>query len=326
MNNKYLQWIIVGLLGAIITVGGIKLEKKQSQQSLPKQQQFIPLPKETPPVVAQTPKISNVLPDYLDYSKIIAQLKQWNQEAQDLTEINTYGKSNKGNELYYIQITNKLKKEPKPVVLIHACIHGNEPLATSCIMGYIGNLLNGYNKDQTITKLIDSRNIYFIPVLSPDSYPNSRFVDGVDPNRDYPNPLQPNRQSSTQVKAVQDLFLKIKPKAVLSGHTFGRVYLYPYGYQYEQCPHANEYKRILQQMGKTSNYKIKRACEIYNSPIYGGELDWYYLNGAFSIVCEFGTHQRIPTKQDIKIEYDATWTGFLYFIQEAPLVEISNKK
>ena len=39
------------------------------------------------------------------------------------------------------------------------------------------------------------RDIYFIPVVSPDSYPKSRIVDKVDPNRDFPHLGRPNHKS-----------------------------------------------------------------------------------------------------------------------------------
>jgi hypothetical protein len=322
MQNKYLQWIAAGLLIAIIAAASIKSNKTQPLQPI-EQPKIVQLEPEI--VAPKIPQINNPLPHYLNYQQIVSQLQQWNAEASDLTEVNTYGKSNKGNDLYYIQITNKLKSQPKAVVLIHASIHGNEPLSTSCIMGYTGNLLAEYGKNQEITQLIDSRQIYFVPVVSPDSYPNSRFVDNVDPNRDYPTETQPNHQSTTSVKAIQDFFLKIKPKAVISGHTYGRMYLYPYGYKYERCPNEKDYQRILQQMCQLSHYSMKRACELYSQPISGGELDWYYKHGAFTIVCEFGTHQRIPSPQEIKSEYDMTWKGFLYFLKEAPMVEIFDK-
>src|SRR5262249_660205 len=56
--------------------------------------------------------------------------------------------------------------------------------------------------------------------------------------------------------------------------------------------------------------------------IVGTELDWYYRNGAFAIVVEFGTHQRIPTLEQTKTEFDKLYKPYLFFIQEAPLVDV----
>ena len=308
--------IIVGLVGAIAWV----YKKPVS-----------PIVQQNPPVLIEKKKevevekplvISNSNPSYLTYTQIVQQLKTWNNEAPNLTEVGVYGESTKLNKLYYIKLTNKNIKTNKPVVLIHGCIHGNEPLSTCCVMNYIGSMLNGYLKSTEVTELLNTRDIYFVPLLSPDSHPDSRFVDRVDPNRDFPGPTRPNHQSSKSVQAIQDLFTKIKPSAVISGHTFGRVYLYPYGYTYKKSANDADYMKLLSKMSEMSGYRIDRICNNYPTPITGTEADWYYQNGAISIVVEFGTHQKIPTKQEIGYEYDKTWNAFLHFCKEAPLIKI----
>ncbi len=290
-------------------------------------------------------EISNPQPSYLDYPKIIDQLKKWNKEVGEITEIGSYGKSSKGLELYYIRLTNTKIKEDKPKVLITACIHGNEPLATATVMWYIGNMLQNYILNDKIKKLFDTRDVYFIPVVSPDSYPKSRYVDGVDPNRNFPKINEPNQKSVAPVGFLMEFFKKIKPKAVISSHTWGRVFLIPFGDTMEDSKDHDSYVKIIGDMAKLSKYRYIKASDMYlgngglnnppiramglsydeykySVPIYGTELDWYYRNGAFATVMEFGTHQRIPSDLDIKTEFDMTYEAFLYFLEEAPKVEL----
>jgi len=259
----------------------------------------------------------------MQYPAIQAQLQTWNKEAPDLTEVGTYGQSKQGKQLTYIRVTNRLDPTPKPVVLIHGCIHGNEPHATTTVMATIGTMLSQYGKDQEVTALLNTRDIYFVPVMCVDSYPNSRHIDGVDPNRDYPCPRYPNKTSTPCVKAMQDFFLKIKPKAAMSCHTFGRVFLCPWGDQMQTCPNWPDYQRIIGKVSSMCQYRIDRACNMYSQPIHGGELDWYYRNGAFSVVMEIGTHQRPPSMPEIQSEFQRTYKGILCFMQEAPLVNVS---
>lgn len=305
-------------------------------------------PTTPPPIVTH---ISTPIPPYLNYEQTVDQLKKWNQEATDLTEVGTYGKSSSGKDIAYMRILNKrIYWAEKPRVLITACIHGNEPLASSNMMAVIGTLLDKYGKDQSITELIDSRDIYFIPVVSPDSYPNSRHVNGVDPNRDFPSPKSPNKQSVVPVQSLRDFFLKINPNAVISGHTHGRLCLVPWGDQMVDSPHAADYKRVVGKMADIMGYRYIRACDMYqfygsaraevsshySVPIFGSELDWYYRNngkshnqggkkiihGSMAIVMEMGSHQRIPTRDDIINEFQKTNQGVIHFIKEAPVVEI----
>lgn len=277
------------------------------------------LPPPKPIVVNYT--IETPMPAYLNYEQTVYQLKKWKEEAPKLTDIGVCGKSTKGTDLYYMKVSSPISGNKKKV-MITACIHGNEPLSASTVMGYIGTILDKYGDDERITKLLDSREIYFIPVVSPDSYPQSRYVDGVDPNRDFPTRRDPNKKSVPPVQEIRDLFQEIQPDAVISGHTWGRVYLTPYGDELRRCPNDSDYQRIIGKMTELSNYRMQRACELYSRPIYGTDVDWYYRNGAFSIVMEFGTHQRIPTMSEIKFEFDKTFEAVIYFVEEAPKVEV----
>jgi hypothetical protein len=269
------------------------------------------------------PNITNAFPGYQDYSGIVKQLEEWKAQAPGLVQTGTYGKSKNGANLCFIRITNLLDPAPKKKVLITACIHGNEPLAASTTMAFIGTMLSTYGSDPLVTQLINERDIYFVPVVSPDSYPNSRHVDGVDPNRDFPGPSNPNKQSVSPVKAIQTFFLQHRFNAVISGHTFGRVYLIPHGDKTQVCANNSDFQRVIGAMASTSNYRIQRACEMYSKPIFGTEVDWYYRQGSFAIVCEYGSHQRIPSMADTKDEFNRTYKATLHFIKEAPLVQIS---
>ena len=269
-------------------------------------------------------KLENPKPSYLDNNQTFEQLVKWNKEAPKITEIGTYGKTSRGKDLYYMRLTN-FNKENKKVVLITAYIHGNEPLCSSTVMNYIGTILDQYGDDAQVTELVDTRDIYFIPVVSPDSYPNQRHVDGVDPNRNFPNAIEPNKDSVPPIKALQQFFLKIRPDAVISGHTSGRLLLTPWGEKTQLCPHSSDYDRVIGEMSKMSGYRMMRACQIYGTPIYGGEVDWYYKNGAFAIVMEFGTHQQIPSRSDIDKEFEMTFKSVLFFIKKAPEVQVRAK-
>jgi hypothetical protein len=349
MRQKQLENLVVILGVALLLAVALKWHQGQDQQTIAERPPVVePLPPEPePPRVPATPDINNPTPAYLDYAGIVAKIKEWHQAAPDLTEVATYGESSDGTKIWYIRVTNKLSLDDsmqvkfrgyhswddqtkkymarnhnaRKVVLITASIHGNEPWSTGCLMAYVGNMLKSYGQDEAITELINTRDIYFVPVVSPDSYPHSRHVDGVDPNRNFPGPRS-TRRSVPPVQAVQDLFNKIKPNAVISGHTHGRVYLYPRGDSTTPSPNDADFKKIVGEMSRLSSYRLQGACEMYNRPIFGTEVDWYYRGGTFAIIMEFGTHQRKPSLKDIRSEFDRTYKAVLHFIAKAPDVQI----
>ena len=266
----------------------------------------------------KNPNLTVKSPKHLSYPQIANQIKDWKKEADDLVEIDTYGQTKNGKELYYIRINNSFNKTKKPVVLITACIHGNEPLATGITLNYIGYLLDGYGKNKQITELVDSRDLYFIPVVSPESYPNSRTVGDIDPNRDFPTPKNNEHQSIPAIMALREFYWKIKPAAILSGHTFGRLFMTPYGDNYGKSPHESDFNRIVGKMAEMANYKKIHCAELYAQPIDGTEVDWFYRNGSIAICAEYGTHQNIPSHSEIKDEFMRVRDALNYFVMEAP--------
>jgi len=335
--------LVASFVAALIAL--VTLSPKNTPTNVPPEQFVSPIHYEET-IAPQPIQISNKSPGYLPYSGIITQLKKWNKEAPAITEFGTYGESSQGVPLTWLRVGEGNKK-----VLITAAIHGNEPLSTSTVMAFIGNLLDGYGKNDEITNLIDNREIYFIPVVCPDSYPKSRYVDGTDPNRNFlaKNPVTP-------IKCLKDFFLEKKFNAAMSCHTWGRVFLTPYGEKYDIPPNQQDYQRIIGEMCEmtkkqpvsfteaeagviyrtttspfshkfdpvniANHYKTIRTCEMYSQPFSGGECDWFYKHGAFTIVMEMGLHQRIPSIKDTTTEFDMTWNAFLHFLKEAPLVEI----
>lgn len=269
-------------------------------------------PKEEYP---KAPKIS--VPSYLAYNEIIQRLKEWEKESPDLLEVGTYGKSSRGVDLYYLRATNEKGRLEKKKVLLTACIHGNEPWSTGLMMGVMSRLLSEYSDKS----LLNSREVYLVPVISPDSYPHSRHVDGVDPNRNFTS-----NPSVAPVEAIKKFFEKHQFSAVLSGHTFGRIYLYPWDDRRTPSPNDDDFKRIVAKMGEMSQYRIMKGVEIYNSPIYGAESDWYYRRNSFAVVMEIGTHQTKPTLEQIESELKRTYSSVCYFIEEAPKVDINDPK
>ena len=280
-------------------------------------------PPEPPkPVDPPTPQLSVVIPPHLTYNQTVEQLKKWNSEAPLLTELINYGESGQKKELYCLRVTNKNSIEHKPKVLITAAIHGNEPWSSGIIMAYIGTMLSKYGQDKTATDLLDTRDLYFVPVVSADSYPHTRYVDGVDPNRNFPTPQKPELNSTKGVAALISLFWKIRPEATISGHTFGREFLIPYGDTVGPNKNQADYDRIVGEMAKLAKYKMLHASQLYSRPIIGSEIDYFYRAGSMAIVIEFGTHQRPPTPAEIKSEFDRTQGAITLFIKEAAALKI----
>lgn len=249
----------------------------------------------------------------MSFQDICKQLNKWHEEAPDITELGVVGKTQNNNDIPYLRIG----KKTGPKALITAAIHGNEHLGVMVTMGVMGNLLKDYpnNKD-----LLDSRDIFYVPVVSPESYmKNTRYDMGVDPNRNFSDRNNNNIKSITSIQAMKDFFLKEKFKAAMSCHNFGRIYLFPWGYTTQQTPNHKDYLRILGKMSALSGYEYEKLYRQSAPPYYGYEEDWYYQNGAFSMVNEIGSRFE-ANREEIAREVKINQKVIELFIQEATLV------
>ncbi len=255
------------------------------------------------------PKISEVKPSFRQYPQIIEMLNKWESEAKDFVEVGTYGKTSKGQDQYYIRITNEFKKNKKPRCLMTGCIHGNEPISTWTIMWWVGRILDTYGKDPMVTELVDTRELYFIPVICPDSYPNSRYCDGADPNRNFP--ASGEKQSIPPIQNLKDFFLKMKFDAYASGHSYGRAWMFASNSNPQR---RAVYDKLKREIDDLSAYSVTQLT----GPNSTLDADWGNRHGAFSVLIEFGTHQRPPSDSDIQTEFDKTYKAALFFMKEAP--------
>jgi hypothetical protein len=310
--------VIITVVSSFVLFSGLFLaistKPKITPHSIPK------LVQPTAPVIPDKYNITTLSPKYLDYNEIISQLKVWNQEAPEITEIGSYGKTSNNNDICYIRIG---KKTNAPKVLITACIHGNEKIANAVVMGIICKYLSDYGRDSAVTQLVNERDVYWVPVVSPDSFiDDQRHVDGVDPNRNFPYPGQPNVDSIPPINSLREFFLKHQFKAAISTHAYGRIYIYPYGYTNQPCPDHQTYRDICGRMATYAQYKSDQIRNVQTAPPYHGfEADWFYLNGALGMVAEVGIQFRPPVS-DIQPEINRNYKSYLLFISEAPMVKL----
>lgn len=166
MNKELTIIVLLLIILAIVWVKKHKADKPPVEQNIVQEDLITPFEVQQEP---QVDSITTSMPKCLSYEEIINQLKTWNKEAADLTELGTYGKTSQGKDNYYLKVTNKFSKSVKKKVMITGCIHGDKPLAACMTMSYIGNILENY-KDEQIANILATREIYFVPVVSPDSY------------------------------------------------------------------------------------------------------------------------------------------------------------
>jgi hypothetical protein len=122
------------------------------------------------------------------YQEIVDTFNLIAQNNPTLVKLDTIGYSVQNRVLLSMKITdNPNIDEHEPRILWDATIHGNENIGSEVCLYLVRYLLTNYGVDPIITNLVNTREIWIIPITNPDGMvARQRYnANGVDLNRDY---------------------------------------------------------------------------------------------------------------------------------------------
>ena len=108
---------------------------------------------------------------YYDYAEATELLRTFVSERKELAQLESLGKSHGGRDIWLLTICNSRtgKHQDKPAFWIDGGIHGNEIQSTEVTLYTAWYLLEMYGRSEFITRLVEERTFYMVPMLSPDS-------------------------------------------------------------------------------------------------------------------------------------------------------------
>jgi hypothetical protein len=198
----------------------------------------------------------------------------------DLVRTEVIGTSVQGRDIVAARVTAgaaSVADGARPAVLYLGLQHAREWIAGEVTRRLLHSMVNGYGVDPDITRLLETTELWFLPVANPDGYeltfePHHRLWrknvsdndgdgkvgidDGVDTNRNLPDhwafaPMGssnvPGDQtyrgraaaSEPETRALVELGTRLRFRFMINYHSYGRLMLYPIGWQ-EQTPTADQ--------------------------------------------------------------------------------------
>lgn len=124
-------------------------------------------------VQAQAPYPSKVdlrFNHWYDYTEMTKALHDLVEAYPDLLTIRSLGKSVGGRDLWLVILNNERTgpHTSKTAMFIDGNIHGNEIQAAEVVLYSIWYLTKSYGNIDRLTKLVDERSFYFVPMANPD--------------------------------------------------------------------------------------------------------------------------------------------------------------
>jgi hypothetical protein len=138
------------------------------------------------------------------------EFEQLAAEHPDITELVTIGQTVRGQDIVALKVSQharRLRDGRRPATLYIGAQHAREWITPEMVRRLAHHVVDGYRADPAITDLVDTNELWFVPVANPDGYdftftPGNRLWrknlrdndgdgritanDGVDLNRNYP--------------------------------------------------------------------------------------------------------------------------------------------
>jgi len=117
------------------------------------------------------PKVPAEWNRYHDYAEVTRLLQAMAAAHPERARLESLGRSYGDREMWILTITRFAKGDDraKPAFWIDAAIHANEIQATEVALYTAWYLLEMYGRNDFLTRLVDERAFYIVPMMSPDS-------------------------------------------------------------------------------------------------------------------------------------------------------------
>jgi hypothetical protein len=221
--------------------------------------------------------------NYPSFEEIENFLKTITSKYSKIAKLISIGKSAQGRDLWIVKISDNVQvDEVEPEFKFISSMHGNEITGRELTQFLIKDLLEGYEVDKDITKLINNTEIYIMPSMNPDGSKRRQRANanGYDLNRNFPDwgrgdhnglaTRQPETKSIMKFQAARNFSLSA------NFHGGAVVVNYPWDNTYDRHPLNDLVKQLS--LGYADLNPEMRSSRSFEGGITNG-ADWYVLRG-----------------------------------------------
>ncbi|MNK95617.1 Carboxypeptidase T precursor [compost metagenome] len=281
---------------------------------------------------------------YEDMTKNLKGLAETYPKLAALADVGDSWEKQQGKasrDVWALKITARPEVE-QPAALFTGGHHARELAPVEISYRLAKMLLEGYGKDPRITRLLDSREVWIVPMVNPDGrsrveggemfwrknvHPFDGGV-GVDLNRNYDayweqGDASPRKEtfrgeaafSEPETQAIRNLFAKRKFGTWMDYHAYGNAVIWPPGYTRDLSADDAVFRDLGKRIAAPGYSADTIARTFYLS--YGSGLDWAYTKfGTLGFCSEMGTSFH-PSFREVDKLYDEHKEGALLLIEAA---------
>ncbi|MBL0325596.1 MAG: fibronectin type III domain-containing protein [Cytophagaceae bacterium] len=252
---------------------------------------------------------------YFSLQEMINILDQMRVQYPNLISVkSSIGNTIEGRPIYMVKISdNPDVDESEPEVFLNAVHHAREPISLSQLIYFMWHVLENYGTDPEITTMLNSSELYLVPVVNPDGYEYNRGTNpngggmwrknrknngngtyGVDINRNYGYMWGLNNTGSSattssetyrgtaafsepETQAVRNFCNAHDFVASMDFHSYGNYCIYPYGYQSTNTnPELSLFTQLGTYLTAENGFKAGNSLATVGYSVNGAGDDWKY--------------------------------------------------
>jgi len=288
---------------------------------------------------------------YTSYNECVDFFKSAQKTNPDLFKVETIGKTWEDRDIIAVTITKDIKKNrEKPALFYTGTIHAREWVGIEISLNFAQYILDHIDYDPQLNKILENSTLYMVPCANPDGFEysrnhfsfwrknrrrNSDGSFGVDLNRNFSVGFTPNKDMTSNVYSGPTAFSEPETAALrdfvldhsnitiaLDYHSQGNVFFPAHNFIHEDAEDAIDLNLLAGNMAEEIRRESGREYGIHmgKPPVHlisGSGREFYYSQGALSIVAEVGTRNISDFKEHMSENIDENIPALMHALGEA---------
>jgi len=260
---------------------------------------------------------------YTSYDECVAFFKAAQKTNPKLFKVEVIGKTWEDRDIIAVSITKDVDtNKEKPALFYTGTIHAREWIGIELSLAFAQYILEHIDYDPQLNSVLDSSTLYMVPCANPDGFEYSRNhfsfwrknrrknpdgSFGVDLNRNFSVGFSPNKDMTSNVysgpsafsepetAALRDFVLEHENITIaLDYHSQGNVFFPAHNFIHEDAIDAVDLNLLAGNMAEEIKKESGREYGVHmgKPPVHlisGSGREFYYSQGALSLVAEVGT-------------------------------------
>lgn len=287
---------------------------------------------------------------YTSYDECVDFFKSAQKTNPNLFQVQTIGKTWEDRDIIAVSITNNVKtNKDKPALFYTGTIHAREWVGIEISLRFAKYILEHIDYDPLLNTILDHATLYMVPCANPDGFEysrnhfsfwrknrrrNSDGSFGVDLNRNFSVGFTPNKDMTSNVysgptafsepetAALRDFVLDHKNITIaLDYHSQGNVFFPAHNFIHEDAEDAIDLNLLAGNMAEEIRKESGREYGVHmgKPPVHlisGSGREFYYSQGALSIVAEVGTRNISDFQEHMSENIDENIPALMYALSE----------